>query len=122
MMHSEALGAARPPPTPPAGGALATGTDYEYGTVFIPFAISRRYLRQTIPCNSVYNLNHYLCLSINTHHISNFKHFCFKIDMFFRPHFHVYFEAFKLCVILSKFSMYIDIKIEISGMSIDMQK
>ena len=36
MMHSEALGAARPPPAPPAGGALATGIDYEYGTVFIP--------------------------------------------------------------------------------------
>ena len=54
--------------------------------------------------------------------MSNFKHFCFKIDMFFCPSFHVYFEAFKLCVILSKFSMYIDIKIEISGMSIDMQK
>ena len=54
--------------------------------------------------------------------MSNFKHFCFKIDMFSRPDFHVYFEAFKLCVILSKISMYIDIKIEISGMSIDMQK
>ena len=54
--------------------------------------------------------------------MSNFKHFCFKIDMFLHPSFHVYFEAFKLCVILSKFAMYIDIKIEISGMSIDMQK
>ena len=42
--------------------------------------------------------------------------------MFLHPSFHVYFEAFKLCVILSKFAMYIDIKIEISGMSIDMQK
>ena len=42
--------------------------------------------------------------------------------MFFRPSFHVYFEAFKLYVILSKISMYIDIKIEISAMSIDMQK
>ena len=42
--------------------------------------------------------------------------------MFLHPSFRVYFEAFKLCVILSKFAMYIDIKIEISGMSIDMQK
>ena len=70
----------------------------------------------------MYNLKHYLCLSINAHHISNLKHFCFKIDMFLHPSFCVYFEAFKLCVILSKFAMYIDIKIEISGMSIDMQK
>ena len=54
--------------------------------------------------------------------MSNFKHFCFKLDIFLYPSFYVYFEAFKLCVILSKFSMYIDIKTEISGMSIDMQK
>ena len=54
--------------------------------------------------------------------MSNFKHFCFKLDMFLYPSFHVYFEAFKLCVILSKYAMYIDIKIEISGVSIDMQK
>ena len=54
--------------------------------------------------------------------MSNFKHFCFKLDMFLYPSFHVYFEAFKLCIILSKFAMYIDSKTEISGMSIDMQK
>ena len=54
--------------------------------------------------------------------MSNFKHFCFKIDMFLHPSYHVYFEAFKLCVILSKFAMYIDSVIEISGMSMDMQK
>ena len=54
--------------------------------------------------------------------MSNLKHFCFKLDMFLYPPFHVYFEAFKLYVILSKFTMYIDIKIEISDVSIDMQK
>ena len=130
MMHSEAVGAARPPPAPStAGGAPAIGTDYEYGTAPIPPRITCHSIGclggifdSTIPCNSVYNLNHYLCLYINTRHISNFKHFCFKIDMFFCTSFLVYSEAFKLCVILSKFAMYIDIKIEISGMSIDMQK
>ena len=76
----------------------------------------------TIPCNSVYNSNHYLFSSINIHHMSDFKHFCFKLDTFLYPSFYVYFEAFNLCVILSKYAMYIDIKIEISGVSIDMQK
>ena len=95
------------------------GTDYEYGLHLLPLG---GIFHSTIPCNSVYNLKHHLCLSINTRHISNLKHFCFKIDIFFRPSFHVYFEAFKLCVILSKIFKYIDIKFEISGMSIDMQK
>ena len=95
------------------------GTDYECRLHLLSLG---GIFDSTIPCNSVYNLKRYLCLSINTRHISNFKHLCFKIDMFSRSYFHVYFEAFKLCVILSKFSMYIDIKIEISGMSIDMQK
>ena len=54
--------------------------------------------------------------------MSNFKHFCFKLDTFLYSSFYVYFKAFNLCVILSKYAMYIDIKIEISGVSIDMQK
>ena len=95
------------------------GTDYEYSLHLLSLG---GIFDSTIPCNSVYNLKYYLCLSINTRHISNLKYFCFKIDMFFRPSFHVYFEAFKICLILSKISMYIDIKTEISGMSIDMQK
>ena len=95
------------------------GTDCKYGLHLLSLG---GIFDSTIPCNSVYNLKHHLCLSINTRHISNLKHFCFKIDIFFRPSFHVYFEAFKLCVILSRFTMYIDIKIEISGVSIDMQK
>ena len=83
------------------------GTDCEYGLHLLSLG---GIFDSTIPCNSVYNLKYYLCLSINTHYISNLKHFCFKIDMFFCTSFLVYSEVFKLCVILSKFSIYIDIK------------
>ena len=38
--------------------------------------------------------------------MSNFKHFRFKLDTFLYPSFYVYFEAFNLCVILSKYAMY----------------
>ena len=72
------VGSARPPPTPSAaGGAPATGIDHEYISVFIPSGVTSRSLLggifgSTIPCNSVYNFNHYLCLSIKIYHMAEY--------------------------------------------------
>ena len=101
MMHSAALGDKY---SPTAAHTFHSGRCPSYGhrlrlrvrfhstycNLPLPLLSLGGIFGSTIPCIFVYNFGHYLCLSINIHHMSNFR-----LDMSLYPSFHVYFEAFK---------------------------
>ena len=45
------------------------GTDYEYRLHLLSLG---SIFDNSIPCNSVYNFNHYLCLSIKIYHMAEY--------------------------------------------------